>query len=189
MPDIATTEPMELTPGVTIKWRREDLTADFPAGGGWALVYKLRNATHAIDIAAAADGDAFQVTVAAATSAAYKAGTYNWIALVSKAGEVYEVGRGTMKVLVDLSVTGGADARSHVKRTLDAIEAVIERRATVDQMSYSIAGRQLGRTPIADLLKLRDKYRSEYAAELGAEAIAAGRSPKRRILTRFNVPA
>lgn len=190
MVDIPTVEPKEITPGTTIKWRREDLSSDYPAGAGWALAYKLRNDDHAIDIAAAADGDNFAVTVAATTSAAYKAGIYKWIATVTKAGDVYEVGRGTMTVLVDLLATGGVDARSHVKRVLDAIEAVIEKRASVDQMSYQIAGRSLGRTPLGDLLELRERYRTFYKQELAAEDLAAGRgNGRRRILARFVNPS
>ena len=50
----------------------------------------------------------------------------------------------------------------HVRRVIDAIEAVIERRATKDQKSYSIDGRSLERTPIDELLLLRDRYRAEW---------------------------
>lgn len=189
MADIPTKEPTEITPATTTKWRREDLGTDYPADGGWTLTYKYRNALHAFDVTAAADGTAFAVTISAATSAAYKAGTYSWVGLVSKAGEVYEIGRGTATVLVDLTVAGGADARSHVKRTLDAIEAVIENRATIDQMSYTIAGRTLDRTPLEDLIMLRDRYRTEYNQELAAEELAGGRNGRRRILSRFVTPS
>ena len=58
-------------------------------------------------------------------------------------------------------LAAGHDARSHVQRVLDAIEAVLEKRATLDQEQYRINNRELRRTPIADLLKLRDRYRME----------------------------
>ena len=61
------------------------------------------------------------------------------------------------------SIAAGHDARSHVQRVLDAIEAVLEKRATLDQEQYRINNRELRRTPIADLLKLRDRYRGELA--------------------------
>jgi hypothetical protein len=60
----------------------------------------------------------------------------------------------------------GTAVDSHESRTLAAIEAVIENRATMDQMSYQINGRSLQRTPIADLLKLRDYYKSAMQSRL-----------------------
>lgn len=59
------------------------------------------------------------------------------------------------------AIEDGQDLRSHAKKVLDAIEAVLEKRATKDQESHTIAGRSLSRTPIADLLMLRDRYRAE----------------------------
>jgi hypothetical protein len=68
----------------------------------------------------------------------------------------------------------GADGRSFVKQALDAIEAVLAKRATKDQERYVIevngSRRELWRTPIGDLLKLRDRYRAEYNAELRAKS-------------------
>ena len=48
-----------------------------------------------------------------------------------------------------------------VQRTLEAIEAVIEKRASIDQERYKINNRELWRTPIPELLVMRDRYRSE----------------------------
>jgi hypothetical protein len=39
----------------------------------------------------------------------------------------------------------GYDGRDHVRRVLDAIEAVIENRATIDQQHYQINNRSLTR--------------------------------------------
>ena len=59
-----------------------------------------------------------------------------------------------------------ADLRSHAKKVLDAIEAVIENRATVDQSSFSIAGRSLSRMSIDELLTLKNRYKAEYLKEI-----------------------
>jgi hypothetical protein len=56
--------------------------------------------------------------------------------------------------------------RSHAKIVLDSIEAVLENRATMDQSSMSIAGRSLSRTPLPDLMELRDRYKAEYLKEI-----------------------
>lgn len=128
----------------------------------------------------------FDVTVSATATAAYTAGTYKYVIYMTKSGERYQVESGTVEIKPDFTVlTSTADTRSHVKKVLDAIEAVIESRATVDQMSYSIAGRSLSRTPIAELLKLRQTYRTEYALEVKAEKIAQGLGVSNQIRVRL----
>ena len=182
---LATREPAAVTAGDTVKWRREDLTVDYPATGGWALSYELQSAVQRYSFSAAASGDAFEITVAAATSAAWLPGTYAWAAYATKAAERYEVGRGTLTVRPNLAATGTIDARSQVKRVLDAIDAVLLGRASRDQESYEIAGRRLERTPIPDLLALQKFYAGQYQSELAAEGIAQGRGDGSMILTRF----
>ena len=110
---VPTTEPAELRAGVTWKWRREDL-ADYPATT-WTLTYWLKQAAAAgarFSIVATADGTAFAVTVAAATTAGYTADTYTWVAVVTSGSEAYEVDRGTLelrpKYNADAALDGGA---------------------------------------------------------------------------------
>jgi hypothetical protein len=122
--------------------------------------------------------------VAAATTAGYAAGTYDWRARVSKAGEVYTVGEGRLTVRNAFSAAT-FDARTHARKTLDAIEAVIEGRASSSTAEYTIAGRSLKHIPVADLLALRDKYRAEVLHEDAAAAVAAGLPDRRRVFVRF----
>jgi hypothetical protein len=58
-----------------------------------------------------------------------------------------------------------SEQRTHAKRVLDAIEAVLENRANLDQQSYTVEGKRLDRTPISELLKLRREYQAEYNLE------------------------
>jgi len=184
MVDIPTTEPAEIIAGDTLKWKREDLSADYPASS-WTLTYELRGPQQ-ITITATADGDDFSVSVGTSTTAGWTAGDYWWAAYVSDGTDRYRVDGGTLTIKPDLATTGAVyDGRSHAKKVLDAIEAVIEGRASKDQMSYTIAGRSLARTPIADLLRLRDSYKAEYKAEQKAEKIDRGVKTGDKILTRF----
>jgi len=65
------------------------------------------------------------------------------------------------------------DTRTHARRTLDALEAWIERRdATVAE--YTIGDKQMRYISISDLLKLRQIYRAEVEAEKLAAKVAAG---------------
>jgi len=177
MTDIATNEPSAQRAGVTWEWRRTDLAADYPASS-WTLKYwfKKTGATAAnFSITATADGADFAVTVTAATTAALTAGDYTWVAIVTKATEAFEVDKGFMQVLPRYDAASNLDDRSHARIVLDAIEAVLESRATKDQEEYTIGNRSLKRTPLEDLVKLRAQYRAEVFAEEQAENAANGK--------------
>jgi hypothetical protein len=68
---------------------------------------------------------------------------------------------------------------------LDALEAVIEGKATSDQLSYSIAGRSISKMSPAEILQWRDLYKTEYQREMDAEKISQGIESPRRIGVRF----
>ncbi len=182
MADTPTIEPSSVNAGDTWRWTRS--LADYPASAGWALSYTLINASAKITVNASASGDDHAVTVAAATTAGYAAGTYDWRARVSKASEIYTVGEGRLTVRNAFSAAT-FDARTHARKTLDAIEAVIEGRASSSTAEYTIAGRSLKHIPVADLLALRDKYRAEVLREDAAAAVAAGLPDRRRVFVRF----
>ena len=182
MADIPNIEPSSANAGDTWRWTRT--LAGYPASAGWALSYTLINAAAKITINATASGADHAVTVAAGTTAAYAAGTYDWRARVSRSGEVYTVGEGRLTVR-NAYAAATFDARSHARKTLDAIEAVIENRASSAVAEYQIAGRQLKNIPVSDLLSLRDKYRAEVKREEAATAVAAGLPDSRRVYVRF----
>ena len=191
MATIPTIEPQTLALGDTVKWNRDDLS-DYPAPT-WTLTYWLYNATKSYSVVATANGVNHSVVITAATSAAYVAGTYTWKAFVTtgsgSTAERYEVDSGTFIIQANPAIlvsNAGLDDRSHVKKVLDAIRAVIEDRASKDQESFSIAGRSLSRTSIDDLLKFERKYTALYAAELRDKKLARGERPGGRILIGFN---
>ena len=171
-------------------------TLDFPvvvdgykASDGWTLKYRLAPRAaggNAIDLTAADDGDDYRVQKAAATTAGWAAGFYSWTAWVEKDSESYTVERGTLEIKADSRLlAAGHDSRGHVQKVLDAIRAVIENRASKDQQAYTIAGRSLQRTPIADLLMLESRYASMLRAEQAAEKVAAGLPNPNRGGVRF----
>lgn len=183
--EIPRNEPPEARAGLTWQWRREDLTADYPASA-WTLKYwfKKTGATQAnFSIQANADGDNFAVNVLAATTAAYTAGDYTWSAQVTGGtSEAYEIDRGRMKVLARYDAAANLDDRSHARQALEAIEAVLLNRATLDQQEYSIGNRMLKRMPAADLLKFRDYYRGQVATEDMAERARNGQGGNRLVV-------
>ena len=146
----------------------------------WSLSAVLRGPA-AIDISATGDGETHAFGVSPAVTATWAAGTYAAAVRATDGVDVIEIEAGEVEILADLAaITGTHDARGHARKVLDAIEAVIENRATKDQQSYTIAGRTLQRTPIADLLALRAKYRREVAREKAGRARLVGRAVKVR---------
>jgi len=176
--DTSNTEPISIIPGDTVKWTRT--LADYPASAGWALSYELLNAMHRYEIPATADGKAFRVVVSAQTTQSYAPGAYDWRARVTNADEVYTVASGRLTVAPSFGAAG--DVRSHARRTLDAIEAVLEGRATSATAEYEINGRRLKYIPLNELHAMRTKYQREVAAEEGK---SGPRGVSGRIMVRF----
>ncbi len=178
-------EPSFFVAGDTVEWTRTG--GDYPATA-WTLTYYFVNPAADFSVEADADGQNYTVSIPAATSEDYEPGWYDWTAVVTGGdSERYVVDRGRLQVRHDPS-TGdgtGVDTRSEVKIALDAIEAVLAGRATRDQESYAIAGRQLSRTPIADLIVLRNHYKREYVRELKEKRIAEGLDGGGKIKIRF----
>jgi hypothetical protein len=175
-------EPVQIQAGDTAGW-----SIDAPvlsdgtvcsAANGWALSYVLLGAAGKIAIDAAEDGAGFAVDEPAVTTAAWAEGLYAWTLFAAKDPDRYTIRSGQVEILADPAAEGttAADARSHARRTLEAIEAVLEKRATKDQMGYTLGSRRLDRTPVPDLLQLRDRYRAEVAAEERRARVAAGRA-------------
>lgn len=140
---------------------------DYPATAGWTLTHKLmpRVSGTVLSFNATAEGADYRSIVLAATTAAWDAGFYSWAAYVTKAAERYTVAQGETVIVGDPANTNALDGRTHSRKTLDAIEAVIEGRATKDQMAYTIGTRSLQRMPIKDLLLFRAQYRLEVQNE------------------------
>lgn len=172
--------PDKIQAGLTFR-----AAASLPDHSGWDVFLILRGPM-ATDLDAAADGDEFTITADAAVTVGWRPGEYRYSLRASRAGEVVQIEVGRLTVLPDLAaMPDGYDARSEYRKSLEAIEAVIAKRATLDQERYRINNRELYRTPIADLLKLRAFYAQKVRDEDGCgggriQSIAVGFRPMRR---------
>lgn len=176
-----THEPARVIAGDTAKWLKT--LAEYPADAGWVLSYELVSSAQRYTFSATASGVDHLVAVAATVTADWAPGEYQGRGRVSLAGEVYTVAQWALQVAPSFSAA--VDARSAARRTLDAIEAVLEGRASSATQEYSIAGRSLKYVPIPELLTMRDRYRQDVAAEENAANLAAGGVPRGRIFVRF----
>lgn len=183
---IPTNEPLELRAGMTWQWRRENLSY-YPASS-WTLTYwfkQLAAAGAKFSVQATADGDAHAVNVLAATTAGYTADDYSWVAVVTGgASEAYEVDRGTVKLLPKYGTDTALDDRSHARKMLDALEAMAESKASLDQLEYSIGTRQLKRLTPEEVVSWTNYYRSRVFAEDANQRARNGYGAG-RILTRL----
>lgn len=140
-------------------------SVELPGYDGWDVLLYLRGAD-VIDLEATKDGDTFTFSAPAATTAAWTPGDYVWTIRATNGGDVVEIGSGRTAITPDLAQqAAGFDARSEYRKALDAIEAVLAKRATLDQERYRINNRELYRTPISDLLKLRAFYQQKVNEE------------------------
>lgn len=188
--------PTSITAGDTVAWTVPQ--KDFPPGT-WTLAYRLTSLTTSflvansepnITIADVGDGTwlvtltpAFTATLPDDTRLAY----YGW---VTDGAAEYEIDRGEIFVRFDpRTATSGFEFRSHARIALEAIEAVMEGKATADQLSYSIAGRSLSRYDWSDLQKMRDYYRAEVANEEARERARKGLPSKSLVGVSFRSPS
>lgn len=109
------------------------------------------------------------ISVPASETTNWPAGSYAYsLRKTDQSGNISEIGSGTIRILADIaSLPAGTDTRSQNRRIYDAICAVIERRASLDQESYRINNRELKRTPLGDLLRFKSRYASLVRKESG----------------------
>jgi hypothetical protein len=172
--------PDKLTVGVTLD-HLVTLTA-YPATD-WTLTVYLRGPGQ-IDLTGAAEGVQHRLNAAASVTDDWTPGAYWYTSRVTDGTAVVEIESGQITIGADLAAIDEAfDGRSHVQRVLTAIEAVIEGRASKDQERYRINNRELQRTPIAELLRLRSQYQDELRRQTAA---ARGQSLLgRNVMVRF----
>lgn len=77
---------------------------------------------------------------------------------------------------------------THNETMLGLIKAALEGRLTSDMESYSIAGRQITKIPISELIELKKHYQSEVNNEVNANNIKAGKASSRIIHVRLTKP-
>lgn len=140
---------------------------------GWTLAALLRG-PEALTLTASADGTTYTFAAKGADTATWAPGLYGVSVRAALGDDVEEIYAGQLQVRPDLaSVGAGFDPRSDNEQALDAVNAVLQKKASQDQMRYRINNRELWRMPVADLLKLKSMYTAAVRRE---RARASGRS-------------
>lgn len=150
------------------------LTA-YPAPA-WSVFVSLRG-PGAMTMTATSEGSQHRFRAEVTETEGWAPGDYWYTlrAVDAATSEMVEVECGQVTITPDLiNAAAGFDGRTPNQIALDAIEAVIAQRATLDQERYRINNRELYRTSIPDLLTLRDHYVRLVKRE---QDIACGRNP------------
>jgi hypothetical protein len=164
--------------------------SDYPASDGWSAAFDFRAKDGgALTFSATASGDDHLVSLAPATTAVWPPELYSGTGKVSKTGQTFTVWKGKLEVKIDLSQqSSGYDTRTHARICLDAIEAVMEGKATRDVLNTTIAGQSIGRLTPDQLIAFRAYYRAEVLGEEAQEALENGGPSGKNILAIFNTP-
>jgi len=97
------------------------------------------------------------------------------------------IAAGLVQILPDIAAAESTtDHRSHAKKVLDALESVMEGKATKDVGSYSIGGKSISKMSPSELIEWRSFYLGEYRKELDDKAVADGFPNPRKVGIRFN---
>lgn len=131
----------------------------------WTCTLHFRGPSQ-IDLTAAPGGAMHEFTATPAETSAWEPGAYWWAVRATDGTAVVEIERGEITILPDLvAIDAPYDGRSDNQIALDAIDAVLGKRASLDQQRYVINNRELWRTPVAELLKLRSYYNTRVRRE------------------------
>ncbi len=141
----------------------------YPIDSGWIANYIAVGPTK-INLQSITDGMNYTFIATKEETAQWIAGEYKSTLYIVSETERHTILSQPLLVMPNLDTLVG-DARTHVQKVLDALNAVLEERATTDQENMTLNGRSLARTPIGDLLKLRTFYMRELEREKRAQML------------------
>lgn len=183
-------EPSCIVAGDNVQWLR---SFDDYSAASYTLKYALMPTTGSlIEITAETytDGVTFWVNVGGTDTEAWAPGLYLWQASVTDSGgNRTTLFPGRMLIRPDFATADVANYLSTVKQTLDALYALVQGKASSDQMNYTIRGRSLSRMQPKELLDWIDFYEELYDREIRREAGQQGRANKGKIVVSFNDPS
>jgi len=162
--------------------------SDYPATD-WTLTYEFRRKLGStISFSSTPDGSSHSFSVAAETTNIWVDGDYTGVGSVSDGTQKFTVWTGRLTILPNLSAQeDNYDTRSHAEICLDALNAVIEGKASRDVLNTTIAGQTIGRMSFKELLEARNYYAALVEQELASLDAANGKGGK-NVLIRFSQP-
>ena len=171
-------------------WKRSVMVSDYPVAT-YELKYSFRLLTSAateiaITTSESSSPEEYLVEVASSTTATYTAGDYTYQENIIRSSDserfVYITGIVTVEPDLD---TNTSDPRSNARKILDGLQAMLENRASIDQMSMSIAGRSLSRMTPAEIRDWERHYKYLVSLETKKMRIKKGQPTGYEIKVKF----
>jgi hypothetical protein len=143
--------------------------ADYPAGEGWALTYRLipRDGTGAaIQIDCSASGDDHVASQTTTATSAWQPGEYSWVSYVTLGAARHTVDRGQITIAPNAAaLTAASDLRTENEIALaDALKALREWNPT--RKRFRIGEREVEFNSSAEILTKISILRTEVRREL-----------------------
>lgn len=177
-------EPKTLLIGSRWAWTRSDITAAYPtASYTLKYLFMLQSSDdYNITLTASKVSNAHVLESAITATSKHVAGQYAWHAIVVRDSDSEEIV--VDQGLVEFKAQTG-DTRSHAYKTLQAIRATIEGKATKDQLSVSVNGYSLSRYSFEDLVKMEREYSIRWEDEKKKSERNQGRNGRNRVLVKM----
>lgn len=168
--------------GSTVEWT---ITLPHTPADGYDCEFRLAGA-NAVTITATPtdDNESYDLRLAPTDTDDFATGSYFYQIVTLKDADLFVEVAGEIRVNA-LVGSAGYDGRSVAQKIVDAIDALVLNRATIDQQSYQIGNRQLARIPLAELLPMRKFYSGIVDQENRAARLKAGKSLWPSIKLRF----
>jgi hypothetical protein len=185
-----TVVPDELVVGDRWTWKRTGIPTNYPVAT-YQVKYSFRLLTSAateISITATENSspEEYIIEVGQSTTASYTAGDYTYQEYIIRTSDserlVYSTGIVTVKPNLDADTS---DPRSNARKILDGLDAMLENRASIDQMSMSIAGRSLSRMTPAEIRDWHQHYQFIVSKETKKMRIQKGQPTGNSIKVKF----
>jgi len=191
MPEILNAMPRSIVQATTVKIY-VDKSSEGITPTDYDLVYTFSDGTESESVTATDNGDGrFLLTLDSNTTASLpvqKDIPYTAYASHSTNGEAYVVDRGVIVIEPNLVFDPTQDTRSHVKKVLDQLEAVIEGRMAQSDASYSIGTgaiqRSISKLSPDELIQAHRYYGRLYKKERQRERLRKGK-PAKKVFGRF----
>lgn len=176
-------EPRWFVAGDTVEWTKT--ASSYPATD-WTLTYYFNNLTAGqLTWTATADGENHVISETAEDTADISPGRWQVSAVYVNGVRRASEGIGQIVVLPN-PTDNTQDHRTQSQRMLEAVEAVLEGRASKDQESYSLEGRSLTRMGTEELYRWADRIRAEVRLERDAfNRVNGGGGSSRRVSVVF----
>lgn len=185
-----TVVPDEVVVGDRWTWKRTGIPTNYPVAT-YQVKYSFRllsSAATEISITATENTspEEYIVEVGQSTTASYTAGDYTYQEYIIRTSDserlVYSTGIVTVKPNLDADTS---DPRSNARKILDGLDAMLENRASIDQMSMSIAGRSLSRMTPAEIRDWHQHYQFIVSKEIKKMRIQKGQPTGNSIKVKF----